>query len=521
MKVYAGTVVTCNDANTVSRFLVEDRGKIIHVGDELPEPYRQTPREDLNGRALLPAFVDTHLHFSSYALFAATLDVRQSRNHEEIYSLISDYVRGSSRKYVIGFGASANCVPERTLINRAELDRVCPDLPVMIVKYDGHAAVINTALMRELPEPVRKMRGYNADSGEMNQDAFFAVTDHMTAKVSPLDLVRFMLRGIDRLAGKGIGLIQAAEGVGFPRDLDVDLVRFLSRGQRNAFATRIYFQTMDIAKVLRRKLPRIGGCFATALDGCFGSEDAALLEPYTNDSQNRGVLFYTDSQVTEFVKAANRANLQVSLHAIGDAAFVQALNAIEAALQDFPREDHRHIIIHASLATREGLERVARLGIGIAMQPALLDWPQEPPEYQRHILGPRTEAISPLHSMLDLGIHIGGGSDAPCALPDPIEGIYQACNRSVPGQSITIPEALRLFTYEAARLSFDEKQRGSLENGKIADLVILNQNPLALPPDRLRSLQVEKLILSGRDYRPGQGLGSLLWNGLIGANPAR
>ncbi|MDW7657765.1 MAG: amidohydrolase [Bacillota bacterium] len=472
-------------------------------------------------RALLPAFADTHLHFSSYALFSSTLDVREGRSHTEISEIIRAHVQERPGKYIIGFGASAHSVREKTLINREQLDKVCPDKPIMIVKYDGHAAIVNSSLIRELPAAVGKMRGYHADSGEMNLDAFFAVTNYVTGKISTIELIKSMLHGIDQLAGKGIGLIHTAEGVGFPADLDVDMVRFLARGQRFAWPVRLFFQTMDVSKASKRKLPRIGGCFATALDGCFGSEDAALLEPYTNDAQNKGVLYYSDKQVTDFVTEANRAGLQVALHAIGDAAIVQALNAFEAALQDCPREDHRHIIIHASLTTRDSLERIARLGICLSIQPVFLDWALEPPGYTRHILGDRTDRILPLRDMLDLGIHMSGGSDAPCTWPDPFVGIYQACNHPVPGQSVTIPEALRMFTYEAACMGFDEKQRGSLEVGKIADMTVLSQNPLSMQPQQLLDLRAEKLILSGREFMAGQTLGSLIAHGIRGTNKQR
>lgn len=521
MKVYEGTIVTCDSKNTVCKFLVEDKGKIIFVGDVLPEEYKEIQSEKLGEKALLPAFGDTHLHFSSFAMFASTIDVRSAKSHDEICQMILEYDQGCRKKFIIGFGASAHNIKEKTLITREKLDSVCPNKPVMIVKYDGHASIINTCLINELPEKVKKLRGFNYESGEMNQEAFFAVTNHMTAKISTVSLIKSMLTGIDKVAEKGIGLIHTVEGVGFPGDLDVDMVRFLSRGQRNAFSTRIFFQTMDVNKVLKRKLPRIGGCFATALDGCFGSEDAALLLPYDNNQDNKGVLYYDDKKVTDFAIAANREGLQIEVHAIGDAAFEQAVNAIEAALKDFPREDHRHTIIHACLPTEEGLEKMAKLGIGLALQPAFLDWPLEPLDYVEKILGKRAYEISPIRHMLDLGIHMSGGSDAPCTLPDPIEGIYNACNHYVPEQSVSIPEALRMFTYEAARMSFDEKQRGSLETGKIADITILNQNPLKLEPKALRSLKVEKLILSGKDYVAGQGLGSLVVNGIIGTNKLR
>ena len=115
-----------------------------------------------------------------------------------------------------------------------------------------------------------------------------------------------------------------------------------------------------------------------------------------------------------------------------------------------------------------------------------------------------------------MGVIVSGGSDAPCTLPDPIEGIYCACNNIVPEQSLSIADALKVFTSNAAWMSFDEKQRGTLETGKIADMVILNQNPLAVKAKDLRELKVERLLLQGTEYKPGQGITSMLINGLIG-----
>ncbi|MDP2838526.1 MAG: amidohydrolase family protein, partial [Syntrophales bacterium] len=283
----------------------------------------------------------------------------------------------------------------------------------------------------------------------------------------------------------------------------------------SGFQTRLFFQTMNLDKIRKRKLPRVGGCFATALDGCFGSEDAALRQPYANHPQNRGILFHSDEEVIPFAKRANREGLQIEMHAIGDAAFDQAVMAIEAALKDFPRQDHRHGIIHACLPTEEGLQKCAELGIQIPLQPAFLMWDLEPLSFLETILEDRAGLISPLRKMTDMGIVLSGGSDAPCTLPDPIVGIHAACNHYVPEQSLTIPEALKLFTYNAAWTTFDEKERGSLDTGKIADMVILNRNPLTMKPTELLGLKVENLLLKGEPYRKGQNSLSLLAKGFL------
>lgn len=147
---------------------------------------------------------------------------------------------------------------------------------------------------------------------------------------------------------------------------------------------------MDTEKVIKRGLTRIGGCFETALDGCFGSKDASLLTPYEN-SNDCGVLYYSDEKVTEFCKKANRAGLQIEMHAIGDRAFNQATRALKAALDDYPREDHRHTIIHACLPTEEGIEICKKYNISLSVQTAFIDWRQEPDEYLKEILGARSK----------------------------------------------------------------------------------------------------------------------------------
>lgn len=516
MKVYEGTIITCDSQDTVCKYLVEDKGSIAFTGDELHPEYLRGEKIQLGDKALLPSFADTHIHFASYALFASGLDIRNCESLETMTGVIRDFAAHNSDSIIFGFGASTHSVREKRLLSREEIDSVCPDRPVFIVKYDGHAAILNSPMIQRLPKNITSLRGFHADSGEMNQEAFFAVTDFATKKVSLKKTLRGMINAVDKMASRGIGMIHTVSGVGFPRDMDVDLERIFARGQLSPLQIRVFFQTMDVKKVLKRKLPRVGGCFATALDGCFGSMDAAMNTPYLIDGSNRGILFYDDDTVINFTKQANRAGLQIEMHAIGDAAFDQAVKAIDSALADYPRENHRHTIIHACLPTKKGLENCAERGIAIALQPSFLYWNLEPLEYIESIMGDRAYQISPLRTMKDMGIVMSAGSDAPCTEPDPVFGIWAACNHYVPGESLTIQEALTMHTRNAAWTTFDEQERGSLEKGKIADMVIVNRNPLAMKKEDLRALSVEKLILGGEEYKPGQSMTGLLWRGIAG-----
>ncbi len=517
MKVYEGTVLTVNATDEVARYLVEDGGRIVYVGSDLPERYASAEKVELGHRALCPSFVDTHEHLASFATFNAGLNVMQARSNAEICKMVREFAQRCSAKTLIAFGASPYSVEDGHLVTREELDRVCPDKPLMLVKYDGHACVVNSALLGKVRQKVESLRGYHPESGEMNQEAFFAVSDYITNSLSLPELVGNIQHAMDYLASKGIGMVHTVSGVGFTANLDISLEQWVAKSAQNGFAVRVFPQSMDVRVATRRGLPRIGGCFACALDGCFGSADAALNAPYEG-GESTGVLYYTDEQVTEFCKQANRAGLQIEMHAIGDAAFDQACRALKAALDSYPRADHRHGIIHSCLPTEEGLKICSEYHIQFPMQTSFIDWPQEPDSYLEQILGvERAGRLNPLRTMWDLGITLSCGSDAPCTDPDPVLWMQRACNHSNPAQSLTVREALRMATYNGAWTTFDELDRGSLEAGKLADMAILSENPYEMDPPELGRLKVEGLILEGKPYEPqSQGVGGAVLRGMLG-----
>lgn len=516
MEVFCnGSFLSCEDPNRVFSVLAVEEGRIVHCGDHPPGGPAPAKRTDLGGRCVVPAFGDSHIHFTSFSLFRAGLDCRDAADFSDLAErILTHSMERPRRRILIGFGLSAHSVKEGRLPDRAFLDRVT-SRPLAIVKYDGHGAVANSTLAAGLPRSVTGARGFHGDTGWFYQDAFFRFIDHVTRSVSPVEVFENLIGGSDFMAERGIGLIHTVEGVGFPLDLDVDMMRFAARGLSQEF--RVYFQTMNVAKVLRRRMPRVGGCFAAALDGCFGSEDAALREPYGSDETSRGVLYYSQEQVDRFVKAANRAGLQVELHAIGDAAVDQALTAYARALEDFPREDHRHVVIHGCLMEGDQIARAAELGIHIALQTPFLHWKLEPIHYLERLLGKRTARLSPLRDMTEAGLVIANGSDGPCTLPDPLYGIWAACNHPDPSQSVTVLDALRMHTIGCARLSFDEGERGTLTEGKVADFAVLDGNPLETDPADLRRIRVTGLYLRGKPFpAPPSGAPGLFLSGLLG-----
>ena len=520
MKCYEGTILSVDSNDGVYRYLVEDNGSILYVGNELPDQFKNAERVDLGNKAVAPAFVDTHQHFASLSTFNAGLNVMEADSNAEIARMISEYASKTNDKTIIAFGASPHSVKEGRLINREELDAVCLGKEVMVVKYDGHACIVSTPLLNKLDKKLSKLRGYHPDTGEMNQEAFFACSDYISGSLSIPDLFRNMQNCTDYLASKGIGAIHTVSGVGFIANLDITIEKLFARSLRNGFQIRVFPQALNTKVATSRRIPRIGGCFECALDGCFGSRDAALNEPYADAEGGDGILYYSDEKVIEFCKKANRLGLQIELHAIGDKAFDQATRALRAALDDCPREDHRHGIIHDCLPTAEGIAICKQYKIQMPVQSAFIGWKQEPDSYLEELLGAeRASRLNPIKTFADNGIVVSFGSDAPCTDPDPIQWIHRAVNHSNPDERITVQLALRMATYNGAYTTFDEKERGSLEAGKVADMVILSDNPYNVESDKIADIKVEELILSGKLYESAvTSLGKCICNGLFSKN---
>ena len=499
MKVFTNAkFISCEDESRTFSVMAVDKGKIAYIGDTLPPLYDNARRVDLGGATVVPIFGDTHLHFQSYSFFLSTVDVRTAGNFDEMGNMLRGYMQNNPKtKLLLAFGCSGHCVEEKRLPVHTDLDKML-DTPLMIVKYDGHAAVANTALISKLPQEIKDDEGFDAETGWLYLNAFYMAVNFITASVSPLKIIAGMEFAAYELAKAGLGYLHTTDGVGYKNDIDIDTLRAISYGLPQCI--RLFFQTTDTDKVVRRRLPRIGGCFELAIDGCFGSKDAAISGGYTDEPENEGFLFISQQELNDFCIKANRLNLQISVHAIGDVAVDRALTAFEAALSDYPRKDSRHIIIHADLIPQPMIKRAAALGISIALQPNFLQWKEEPAEYLERILGERIDNLIPLRDLVDAGILIGAGSDAPCTVPNPIESMHNCCNHPNPAQSVTPIEALKMHTLWPAKMCFDENRRGSLSVGKIADFVVLSGNPLEVPIGNLRELRVTDTYFEGKRF---------------------
>lgn len=509
-----GRFIPCDGGGEFTT-LVEKGGRIVYTGHGVPPHLSGDAVVDLGGKCAVPSFGDTHLHFQSFAHVLANLDVRHDQNLAAMGERVQAFETKMKGKPLIAFGCSAHTLEEGRLPTRDDLDRMCRS-PLFMVKYDGHAGVANTAMLERFSPKVLGVTGFDKESGWFFQDAFYRATDALSRGISPLALFQQMEAAGDHLARKGFSMLHAVEGMGYPLDLDVDLMRLAGRGLPQSVTT--FFQTMAPGRARLRGMKTVGGCFANALDGCFGSVDAALSEPYSHDASNRGHLFYPQHEVDAFVAKAHGMGLQVALHGIGDAAVTQAINAFERALAAKPSDDHRHVLIHGCLIKPTEMRRMADLGVGLAAQAPFLYWDLEPQAYLDRILGDRAYSLMPFRDLVDAGVRVAGGSDAPTTEPDALFAIWAACNHPDPAQSLTPLEALEMHTIRCAEFGREEADRGSLSAGKRADFVVLDRHLLEEPKEAIREIRVERHYLGGSLYAgEKRGVARFLGDAIRGA----
>ena len=218
MTVYKGTIISADANNGIYSYLVEDNGRIVFVGDELPGEYSGAAVIELGEGALMPTFADTHSHFASYAVLATTVRLDKAKSNAEMLRLLKEKDGLlKSGKTILAYGAHSR-VTEGRLLEKADLDALFPKRKVVIITNDGHTAILNTPVLKIMPASLKEVRGYNGDTGIMHHEAFYRASDHLPKVLDKLDVLDAFQKAIDEYAKKGVSIVSAMSGSGFPRD---------------------------------------------------------------------------------------------------------------------------------------------------------------------------------------------------------------------------------------------------------------------------------------------------------------
>jgi predicted amidohydrolase YtcJ len=421
-------------------------------------------------------------------------------------------------EWLVGLQLEEQDLAERRLPTRAELDAACPERPVVVVKHDGHSAAGNS---RAFIAAGIDGRSGDPDGGRIERRAdgtpsgpcreagarllVGAVPSPSIERLRATAVGTFARLAACGLTSAGIVLQTDAEGPGGSAGaLEALAMQMLLDVAPFTTYAIVAGRTIDAAVALRDTAlhdppagRRVGG-FKIFADGTFGSCTACMHEPFTDHPEHRGYLTLDEGEILRRMHDADAAGFQICVHAIGDAAVARCVDLLERLHAERPDTERRHRIEHASIVPPALAARMARLGIAVSTQPLFI---HSEKRWLHARLGPeRARHVYPLRALLDAGVLVGGASDAPVESTDVLHALQCCVTREgfEPQQGITTLEALRLFTADAARLQHEEHEKGPLVAGKRADFVVLDANPLAVPPDRIAGIRVLRTIVGGR-----------------------
>ncbi len=522
--LYGGTIRTMS--GRIVSALAINKGRIVLAGSDqaaLGLKGEHTQCIDLQGRLVLPGFCDSHMHMLLTGVECQRLDLRGVGSLDELIQRGRTYVTEQQippGEWIVGYGFDHNCFDTKQLPDRHTAEAISTQHPVVLDRVCGHVGAINGLAM--------DLAGYTPDTiipgGELDKAAdgslngiiretaldhiktFFPklsqeqVTEHLREMGKTFAACGLTSVHSDDLGPEGCSwdvLGSAMETLQEQGDLRVrifeewqapkkaQLLDIIQKGYQSGSGTD-YLQVCNIKLIT---------------DGSLGARTAYLREEYSDDPGNRGIPVYDRDTLNELVSLCQKAGLQIAFHAIGDAAIAQCVDAVELAMAENPKP-LCHRIVHCQIGDRALYERMASLGMGADIQPpfTVTDAPHVAPR-----LGDRASGCYAWKTLLDTGVHLGGGSDSPVEQYDPLWGIYCSVTRSdgkgtdpwMPEERLTVEEAVRIYTQGPAFLAGQVSQLGSLEPGKLADLVVLDRDIFTVDPEEIKETNVLLTMMGG------------------------
>ena len=472
---------------------------------------------ELDGRFAMPGFIDTHTHFLDGGFRLSAVDLRDADSPEEFARRLAEYAeRLDEGEWILG-GDWDHEMWGGELPDRSWIDDATPDNPVFVTRLDWHMALANTKAL--------EVAGVAADAvspggGEVVRDASGRLTGVFKDEAMPMVAAHIPTPSAAQRDSALLAAMEHAASLGVTGVTDMgsweDLETYERARRSGDLTLRVYaYVPLSTVDSLTRRVEeagkgdewlRIGG-LKGFVDGSLGSGTAAFETPYTDEPGNTGLFVTTMEELRTQIAKADDAGLQVAIHAIGDRAIRMLLDLYEdQEAQNGPR-DRRYRIEHAQHLGGSDVGRFGRLGVIAAMQPyhAIDDgrWAE------RRIGAERARLTYAFRSLLDSGAVVVFGSDWTVAPLDPLLGLYAAVTRRtldgsnpegwVPEQKIDVESALRGYTASAAWAGFWETKTGTLRPGLLADIVVLDESPFAVAPERLPDVRVDLTIVGGRE----------------------
>jgi predicted amidohydrolase YtcJ len=512
-----GYTSTADGIREFSVLVFDADGKIVAAGDDaLLAGIAENDRIDGGGKVVLPGLTDAHAHVYSQGFLNVSLNLLGSASVEAAVARIEQYASGRRAGWILGRGWNQVLWAVKEFPTAADIDAVVADRPVWLRRIDGHAGWANSRALqiagidRNTPDPVggRIVRDGDGNATGILIDTAMALVEKHVPDPTRREIREAYASAIDSLLALGI------TGV---HDAGIDKTGaeiYMSMADDGELGMRIYAMLSDTGPNLDAFSEPIRGYGNDRLDiasvklysdGALGSRGAAMIEPYDDDPENRGLPFYTQQQLDEFVRVANRKGFQVGIHAIGDLGNHMALDAFERA-QGGKASPLRNRVEHAQIIALDDIPRFSELGVIASMQPVHATSDMNMAEDR---VGPqRIKGGYAWRRLLDSGAVIASGSDFPVELPNPFHGLYAAVARQdregapeggwYADQAMSRAEALHSFTLAAAYAAHQEDRFGSLEPGKWADFIVIDRDYFEIPASEIDDIRVLQTWVGGR-----------------------
>jgi len=481
-------------------------GTILSAGKskELLSRYNSLKPEiiDLQGMTVLPGFTDCHTHFCSYSLMLSRPNLDGIRSLKGCLEKVSGYLKAKRPgQWLTGTGWDKNIWAEGRLPHKRDLDKIAPDNPVFLWSKDWHTGWVNSVAIKALG----LSRSTQANTGGVVElDARGSLTGLLREEAANACYLQIpkpswpeyrqaLVNGQNKLAGlgfTGFHTMETSDEFHILQDLKNEDALKLSAVCYLRHQSLDDLISLGVRSGFGDEKLKFGG-LKLFVDGSLGSQTALMLEPYRN-SRSQGILAMDQDQLLSLVTAASRNGIACAVHAIGDAANRLALDIFERT-RDLNRK-LRHRIEHCQLVAPDDIPRFGKLGIIASVQP--IHYPSDRELIEKH-WGARGRYAYPFGSLSKSGARLAFGSDTPIETPDPWPAIQAAVCRKEEG--ITIRDAIRAYTANAAYASNDEEVKGALEPGKTADFICLSDDIFQVKTDAIGRLKVQRTFIGGKE----------------------
>lgn len=496
-------VYSMNNPSETYKWIAVKDGIIIECGeDESYEEYVRLATEvvDLDGKCIIPGFYDCHVHLVQTGInLEYGVELSGAKCIDDVLERIVKHSNKTSDSRLIrGIHFDINGIKEKRYPTRKELDYAAPKNPVFINSMEYHTSIVNSAALTAINLPyniegiARDER--NLPAGLLQGKASAFVRNKIFSKIDDSVRRKGVFSALHNAACNGVTTIHAMEGGYTFHKKDAEFV--LENNRSFTLDVLLYYQSFDINTALKNKLPRIGGDLF--LDGSFDSRTAALLEDYSDMSGNRGKLYYNDNELINFIYQANENNIQTAFHAIGTRAIEQILNVHEKTSNKIKGQNLRHRIEHFELADNSQIQKAIDLNLILSVQPAYeYYWGSSDKLYEIRLGKKRASMTNRFKCLSENGLILCGGSDSDVTEINPLLGIYAAVNHPKKESSVSVFEAVKMFTKNGAYSCFEEEKKGSLSKGKIADMVVLDEDIFQVDNSKIKDICVYMTIKEG------------------------